>query len=211
KAVGIDWGVKQVATATSPVYDLPHAERTRKAAARLAMYQQRMARRKPKPGQNASKGYRQAKQQVAKVNKKVARQRQDAARKWARKVVAEFDRIAVEDFKPRFLAKSSMARKAADAAIGATKRELIEFARRAGRTVVLVPPAFSSMTCGRCGTRAKSRLPLDERVSRCDSCGHTSDRDRNAARVVLAAAGFNRAGVDVVRRPDPPRVGMAAD
>lgn len=211
KAVGIDWGVKQVATATSPAYDLPHAERTRKAAAKLAKYQRRMARRKPKPGQKASRGYRQAKLQVAKVHKQVARQRQDAARKWARKVVAEFDQIAVEDFEPKFLAKSRMARKAADAAIGATKRELIEFAKRAGRDVVLVPPAYSTMTCGCCGTRAKSRLPLEERVFRCDACGHVADRDRNAARVILAAAGFNRAGVDVVRRPDLLRAGMAAD
>lgn len=211
KAVGIDWGVKQVATATSPAYGLPHAERTRKAAAKLAKYQRRMARRKPKPGQKASRGYRQAKLQVAKVHKKVARQRQDAARKWARKVVAEFDQIAVEDFEPKFLAKSRMARKAADAAIGATKRELIEFAKRAGRYVVLVPPAYSTMTCGCCGTRAKSRLPLEERTFRCGACSHVADRDRNAARVMLAAAGFNRAGVDVVRRPDPLRAGMAAD
>src|SRR5690606_2204040 len=117
KAVGIDWGVKRIATTTSPVYDLHHAERARKAAARLAKYQRRMVRRKPQSSQKASRGYRQARQQVAKVHKKVARQRQDAARKWARKVVAAFDRIAVEDFKPKFMARSSMARKAADAAI----------------------------------------------------------------------------------------------
>ncbi len=211
KSVGVDWGVKQGATATNPVYDLPHAERTRKAAAKLAVAQQRMARRKPNPGQKASRGYRQAKLQTARLHKKVARQRQDAGRKWARRVVAEFDRIAVEDFKPKFLARSSMARKAADAAIGATKRELIEFAKRAGRELILVPPAFTTMTCGCCGTRAKSRLPLEERTFRCDACGHTADRDRNAARVILAAAGFNRAGADVIRRPDPPMAGMAAD
>ena len=211
KSVGIDWGVKRVATATNPVYDLPHAERARQAAVKLARYQRRMARRRPKPGTRASKGYQQAKRQTARLHKKVARQRLDAARKWARRIVAEFDQIAVEDFKPRFLAKSRMARKAADAAIGASKRELIEFARRAGRELVLVPPAYTSMTCGSCATRAKSRLPLDERTFRCESCGHTEDRDRNAARVILAAAGFNRAGVDVVRRPDPLLAGMAAD
>jgi len=211
EAVGIDWGVKCVATTTNPVYDLPHAERTKKAAAKLAKYQRAMARRKPKPGMKASNGYKQAKRQAAKVPKQVARQRQDAARKWARRVVREFDQIAVEDFKPKFLAKSSMAKKAADAAIGSAKRELIEFGARAGREVILVPPAYSTMTCGCCGTRAKSRLPLEERTFRCDACGHTADRDRNAARVILAAAGFNRAGVDVVRRPDPLSAGMAAD
>ncbi len=47
RATGIDWGVKRVATTTSPAYDLPHAEHARKAAAKLARYQRRMARRKP--------------------------------------------------------------------------------------------------------------------------------------------------------------------
>src|SRR5690606_7016381 len=60
------------------------------------------------------------------LHRKLARQRQDAARKWARRVVAAFDQIAVEDFKPQFLATSSMAKKAADAAIGGTKRVLVE-------------------------------------------------------------------------------------
>jgi hypothetical protein len=40
----------------------------------------------------------------------------------------------VEDFKPKFLAKTTMARKAADAAIGAAKRALTEMAAKHGRT-----------------------------------------------------------------------------
>src|SRR5690554_7316012 len=51
----------------------------------LAKYQRRIARRKPRPGQAASRGYKQAKLQTAKLHKRVARQRQDAARKWARR------------------------------------------------------------------------------------------------------------------------------
>ncbi|MET7770773.1 hypothetical protein [Nocardia sp. NPDC005366] len=73
--------------------------------------------------------------------------------------------IAVEDFKPLFLAKSTLARKAADAAIGAAKRELIERARRAGRKVVLVRPAYMTMTCSSCFVRAK-RLDCMNVVSR---------------------------------------------
>jgi putative transposase len=59
-----------------------------------------------------SKGYRRAQRQAAKQHKKVAWQRQDTARKWAKTVVRDHDVIAVEDFRPRFLAKSTMARKA---------------------------------------------------------------------------------------------------
>jgi putative transposase len=57
---------------------------------------------------------------------------------WAKTVVEHHHLIAIEDFKPTFLARTSMARKAADAAIGACKRELVERGKRAGRKVVLV-------------------------------------------------------------------------
>ncbi|GAB3969635.1 zinc ribbon domain-containing protein [Plantactinospora veratri] len=92
-----------------------------------------------------------------------------------------------------------MARKSADAAIGAAKRELVERGRRAGRKVVLVPPAYTTMTCSQCGTRAKHRLGLGVRVFRCDECGYTACRDRNAARTILATAERGRAGADDVR------------
>jgi putative transposase len=100
---------------------------------------------------------------------------------------------------PKFLAKSTMARKAADAAIGAAKRELTERGMRAGRKVVLVPPAYTTMTCSECGTRTKERLGLGERTFRCLDCGYTADRDRNAARNILATAERGRAGADDVR------------
>jgi putative transposase len=97
-----------------------------------------------------------------------------------------------------------MARKAADAAIGAAKRELIERGVRAGRKVVLVPPAYTTMTCSECFARAKQRLGLAERVFRCEHCGYTADRDRNAARTILATVDPDRAGVDDVRHCLPP-------
>ncbi|MER5533189.1 transposase [Streptomyces mirabilis] len=135
----------ETATTTSAPYDLLHAEHGKKAAGKLARHQREMARRKPKRGQAASKNYQKAKRQTAKVHKKIARQRQDSARKWARKVTTDFDQIAVEDFRPRFLAKSTMAREAADAAISATRRELINMARKHGRIVHLVHPAHTTM------------------------------------------------------------------
>ncbi len=199
RSIGIDWGGRAVATTTDPEYDLPHPEYGKRAARELARRQRAMARRKPRPGERASKGYLGAKRVVAKLSTKVSRQRQDTARKWATKVVADHGSLAVEDFKPRFLAKSRMARKSADGTIGATKATLIEYAQRAGRKVVLVPPAYTTMTCSGCGARAKSRLLLSERVFVCEPCGMVQDRDRNAARVILDRAGLNPAGVEAVR------------
>lgn len=197
--IGIDWGVKETATTTSDAHDLAHAQHGNKAAARLARYQRMMARRKPGNGQAASKGYRQARWQAAKVHKKVARQRQDTARKWAKKVVRDHDALAVEDFRPKFLSKSSMASKAKDAAIGATKQALLEMSRKHGRAVHLVNPAHTTMDCAQCGARAKHALPLGERTYTCTSCGAVSPRDKNSARVMLIRAGLYPAGVDRVR------------
>jgi putative transposase len=207
--IGIDWGVKETATTTSGTHDLPHTGHGKKAATRLARYQRMMARRKPPRGHTGSKGYREAKQHTARLHKKVARQRQDTARKWAKRVAADFDRLAVEDFRPKFLAKSTMARKAADAAISATKTELIGMARKHGRELHLVHPAYTTMDCAQCGARAKHALPLSERTYTCTACGVSSQRDRNSARVMLIRAGLNPAGADRVRPARPQDVQAA--
>jgi putative transposase len=200
EAIGIDWGVKDIAVTTSAAHDLPHPELGKKSAEKLSRYQRQMARRQPGKGQKPSAGYKRAKRKAAKAHAKVAAQRQDTARKWAKKVVRGFDQLAVEDFKPRFLAKSTMARKAADAAIGATKRALIEMAAKHGRHVHLVDPAYTTMDCSACGARAKTRLLLSERTYTCGKCGTVLPRDKNSARVMLVRAGLNPAGADRVRR-----------
>jgi putative transposase len=199
RVIGIDWGVKETATTTSAAHDLPHAEYGKKAKEKLSRYDRMMARRKPKKGQAATKGYREAKRLRAKLHKKVAGQRKDASRKWAKAVVRDHAAIAVEDFKPKFLAKTTMARKAADAAIGATKAALIEMSRKHGRAVHLVHPAHTTMDCGHCGARAKHALPLGERTYTCTACGAVSPRDKNSARVMLVRAGPTPTGADRVR------------
>jgi putative transposase len=192
--IGIDLGVKTTAATTDSAYDQPHRQRRRVAHWELGRAQRTMARRH-RPGKAQSKRYKKAKLAAAKVQKKAARQAKHDARLWARRVVDDHGLIAVEDFQPKFLAKSTMARKAADAAISATKRTLIEYGRRAGRKVVLVRPAYTTMTCSECFARNK-RLSLKVRTFQCATCGHTAYRDRNAARVILAVAERGHTCVD---------------
>ena len=208
--LGIDWGVTETATTAvldiatgevddSDTFDLPHSEHGKKAAAKLARYQRMMARRKPAKGQAGSNRYKKAKRDAAKVHAKVARQRQDGARKWAKHVVNQHDKIAVEDFKPKFLAKSTMARKAADAAISATKTELIWMAAKHGRQIQLVHPANTTTDCFNCDARTKHRLPLGQRTYQCERCGMSKPRDKNSAAVVAARAGFHPANAEGIR------------
>jgi putative transposase len=204
RVLGVDWGVKETATTTDDAYDLPHPEHGRRAAQRLARYQRMMARRRRPKGQPASAGYRKAQAQAAKLHKKIARQREDTARKWAKRVMRGHDGVAVEDFRPKFLAKTTMARKAADAAIAATKRALVEMGRKHGRDVRLVHPAHTTMDCARCGARTKHALPLSMRTYTCTVCAAVSPRDKNSARVMLVRAGWNPDGAEGVRPPEPP-------
>ena len=60
-------------------------------------------------------------------------------------------------------------------------------------------PAFSKL--------GKQRLELADRTFRCQSCGFTDGRDRNAARVILAVAERGHTRVEDVRQSDHlPRV-----
>ncbi|AYF76411.1 transposase [Nocardia yunnanensis] len=198
-SIGIDWGVSTTATTTNPQFDLPFGGHRERCAAQLAKCQRRMARRRRQRGQTPSKGYLKARRATARVYKKAARQNAYAVRNWARGVVNEHNLIAVEDFKSKFLTRSTMARRAADGAIGLAKKSLVERAVRAGRKVVLVPPAYTTMTCANCFARAKQQIALGVRTFRCEYCGHTANRDRNAARVILAVAESVHAGADDVR------------
>ncbi|WP_424212107.1 RNA-guided endonuclease InsQ/TnpB family protein [Streptomyces sp. BI20] len=195
--IGVDWGVRQIATTTSDAHDLPHPEHGKAAARRLAHYQRMMSRRATPRGRPSTAGYRKARARAAKAHRKIARQRLDTARKWAASVVRDFDALAIEDFRPGFLAKTPMARKAADGVIGTTKRILIEQAHKHGRTVHLVHPAHTTRDCAHCGARAKHAVPLSNRTHACAACGFTSPRDKNSARVMLVRAGLVPVGVDL--------------
>ncbi|MFD7058186.1 RNA-guided endonuclease InsQ/TnpB family protein [Streptomyces sp. NPDC059906] len=214
RVLGVDWGVRETATTTSDAHDLPHPAHGGKAKEKLTRYDRMMARRRPKRGTAGSRGYRAAKKLRGKAYKKVARQRADTGRKWAKKVVRDHDAVAVEDFRPKFLARSTMARKAADAAIGVTKAALIEMGRKHGRDIRLVHPAYTTMDCAQCGARAKHSptalrawgdpQPLGERTHTCTACGTVSPRDKNSARVMLVRAGLNPAGAEGGRPPGAP-------
>ncbi|MFG3028699.1 RNA-guided endonuclease InsQ/TnpB family protein [Streptomyces sp. NPDC048253] len=198
RVIGIDWGVKETATTTSAAHDLSHPQHGKTAAAKLARYQKMMARRRAPKNRPDTSGYRKARNAAAKVSKKIARQRQDTGRKWAKAVVRDHDALAVEDFRPKFPARSTMARAASDAAISATKNALLEMARKHGRIVHLVNPVHTTMDCARCGARTKHALPLSERTYTCTACGAVSSRDKNSARVMIIRAGLNPASADLV-------------
>lgn len=201
-SVGIDWGVRETATTAtidgqgrvreSEDLDMPFGDYERKYEKSLAEAQRRMARRyrKGKRRSQQSRGYRKALRQYNELKRRSAAQRKDTANKWAVKVCRNNDAIASEDFRPKFLSRTTMARKAQDAAIGKLIDTLEWQAVKHGRRFVKVNPAYTTQDCSNCGARAKRRLGLQDRVYRCERCGLVLDRDRNSAVNMLIGAGF---------------------
>lgn len=216
KAIGIDWGVETTASTVSLNLktgeisddgddDLPHIgfERIRHRQVREA--QRRMARRRRRGVKypNQSRGYKKARSQYRELCRRIAAQRATIAHTWARRVCEHNDIIASEDFKPKFLAKTSMARNARDAAIATNIHALQWQAAKHGRKLIPVNPAYTTQSCSNCGEIANPPLGLDDRIYRCNHCGMMRDRDKNAARNMLIGAGLVP-GTDeaISRHPD---------
>ena len=198
--IGIDWGVKDVAITTVDDLDLGYTPRQKNVQKDRAKYQRRMAKLRGKKDEKSRHLYERNRKKAARCQRKAARQRQDAAFKWAHKVARHADRVAVEDFKPRFLAKSTMAKKASDSAIGSVKRTLLYVLGQYGREVTLVNPRFTTQDCSECDARTKHTLELSDRVFHCSECDYKAPRDKNSARVIRKRAGFNPSDVDGVIR-----------
>lgn len=203
KAIGIDWGVGTTASTavldieTGAVSDdntddLPHIgfERARHRQVRAA--QRRMARRHRKgvKYRDQSRGYRKARAQYRELCRRIAAQRATVAYTWAKHVCEHNDIIASEAFKPGFLAKTTMARNAQDAAIATTIQALQWQTAKHGRILIPVNPADTTQSCSNCGEIANPPLKLEDRIYRCRHCGMIRDRDKNAARNMLIGAGL---------------------
>ena len=83
------------------------------------------------------------------------------------------------------MANHTLAKSIHDAAWAAFAALLVCKAAWAGRRLVAVDPAYTSQDCSGCGHR-KTVLTLTDRTYTCARCGLILDRDRNAARNILA-------------------------
>lgn len=150
---------------------------------------------------------------MARLHRKVRRQRLDHAHKTAVSLVREHDFIAHEDLKIRnmskapapkpdpeqpgsFLpngagAKAGLNRSIADAGWGVFLQILTAKAECAGREVMAVDPRNTSRQCPECGHTAKENRPTQEKFH-CVSCGHRAHADTVGAINVLRAGLVHR-------------------
>ncbi|MFJ7098978.1 RNA-guided endonuclease InsQ/TnpB family protein [Streptomyces mirabilis] len=200
--VGIDLGIANFLADSNGEF-VPNPRHGRKAAAKLEAAQQALARCK-----RGSKRRRKAVETVARMHRKVRRQRLDHAHRTALDLVRAHDIIAHEDLKIRnmsktpaprsdpeqpgsFLpngatAKAGLNRSIADAGWGVFLAILAAKAEGAGREVIAVDPRNTSRRCPACGHTAKENRPTQEKFH-CVSCRHNAHADTVGALNVLRA------------------------
>jgi len=191
--VGIDLGLKALIT-TSDGMSVAHPKFLRKAEKRLK-HLQRIFSGKKKGARNRWK----ARQRVATLHTKVARQRADFNHKLSTQLVRDHELVAFEDLKVRNMVRNhSLAKAIQDAGWSQLVRFSAYKAAENGGFVAKVDPTYSTQECFFCG--ALNRVTLSMREFACVGCGRVLKRDLNAARVMLKRA-LVRAKVGQDRRP----------
>src|SRR5207245_3570551 len=179
--VGIDVGLKAYYTDSegNTIENPRHYRTAEKKLKRL----HRIVSRKQKQSQNRKK----ARQQLARANLKVQRQREDFARKTASTLVSSHDLIAYEDVQIRNMVKNHhLAKSIHDAAWGTFISWVKAYRLMHGIPVIAVAPQFTSQECSACGAMVKKSMSVRTHI--CTRCGVVLDRDHNAQRHILAKA-----------------------
>ena len=203
RQAGVDVGIVSFAT-TSDGEHIDNPRWGRAAADKLATAQQRLAR-----AQRRSTNRTRKRETVAALHRKIANQRKDFHHKQARRLVAVYDLLGVEDLeianmlrraKPmpdpdnpgQYLAngaraKSGLSRSVSDASWGQFISILRAKAEDAGRIWIEVDPRHTSDRCEACGHAAReNRVTQAEFL--CQGCGHgPTQADEHAARNLLRA------------------------
>lgn len=178
KTVGLDVGNRFFLT-DSEGNQIENPRHLRKSEKSLKRLQRRFS--KTQKGSNNRALFRN---KLARAHLKVSRQRKDFAVKTARCVVQSNDLVAYEDLKVRNMTRNHRRAKSISDAAWSQFREWVEyFGKVFGVVTVAVPPHNTSQKCSNCGEIV--RKSLSTRTHNCPHCGHTQDRDWNAARNIL--------------------------
>lgn len=131
-----------------------------------------------------------ARERLARLHARIADARKDFLHKLSTQLIRENQAVFMEDLCIKGLMHTRLARSIGDAAWAELLRQLAYKAQWYGRTYWQADRFFaSSKTCHACGFKLKV-LPLSVREWTCRECGEIHNRDKNAARNILAAGLF---------------------
>lgn len=216
-AVGVDLGIsKLIALSNGETVANP---RFYKQKERRRQILARRASRKVLGSKKRAKAY----QKIARLEHKIARQREDYQWKTAHKLVGRFDFIVFEDLniigmkkrcQPKqdditseYLhngqsAKSALNQAISDAGWGKLKQKVKVLAARSGILVREVNPCKSSQECSVCHYVSPENRDGEKFI--CENCGYHADADVDAA-IVILQRGLKDLGISFPKLPGVPR------
>ena len=174
--VGVDVGIKHLAVTSEGVY-YENPKVLRRYERKLKRLQRQLSRRK-----KGSSNWRKTKAKIAKLHYRITCIRQDAQHKATTAIVNGASRIGIEALNVAGMLKNHRLAKALSDASLSSLLSMIKYkSERIGVKIVEADTFYpSSKTCSACGT-IDSDLSLSDRTYHCRVCGHTQDRDLNAA------------------------------
>jgi len=195
REVGVDVGIANYAALSTNDF-IPNGKWDRNGNAYF--HQRALATKKKR-----SKRRRKAVLLLAKSKAREKCQRDDFLHKESRKLVTNFDLIALEKLQilnmvrsakgtveepgSKVSQKAGLNRSILDAAWGRFTNMIAYKAEEAGRKVVFVDPKNTSLTCSSCGHVGKENRKSQSEFL-CVSCGHCDHADVNAAKNILERA-----------------------
>lgn len=192
KQVGLDMGQSdlmigsdglRIKTRTYKQYEQKLKQWQRKASRRM-----RLAKEKGIPLDEA-KNYQKSKQMVAKYHEKIRNSRKDYLHKTTKKIVTNYDFIAVENLRVKGMLNKDNSKLNNHAIANQSWYELrTMFEYKSdwyGKTLVKVDPRYTSQDCSNCHERTGPKNNLSVRHWVCSSCKVNHDRDVNAGQNIL--------------------------
>lgn len=187
-AVGIDLGVSTLATlSTGEKFSNPKAEKIYRK--KIAYLSRSLSRKK-----KYSRNWYKAKRKLAKTYMRLTNVRKDAINKMTANISSKYEIIALERLHIKEMLKNNkLAKYISDASLYEVRKQL-EYKAKKVKYVNRYYP--SSQICSICNRRNEEVKSLSVREWRCPKCGTKHDRDVNAARNILVAAGHKVKPVD---------------
>jgi putative transposase len=178
RQVGIDVGLKTFAT-FSTAQEIANPRFFRGEEKALAKAQRRLSKQEKGTPECAKR-----RRVVARVHERIAWRRGEFTHQHSRRIVNQFDLIAVEDLAVNRMTHNHCLAKSIHDAAWSQFADLLSYkAAWAGRRCVAVNPAYTSQDCSQCGHR--QTLSLTDRTYTCPCCGIVLDRDLNASLNIL--------------------------
>ena len=198
KSIGIDWGLKRFVT----TFDGESVSEADFDKGKLDKLDKRIAQLNKRLGRcvQYSKNWHKAKTKLQQAHLNFVNYRRDFINQLVHEIVLAYDSVTLENLNMAFVNQNKhLANSARRKPYYLLKIALINKFNQYGKKVYLVGTSYpSTQTCYQCGyvKRGEEKIDTSVRTYHCNHCGHTDDRDDNAAKNLWACRDVVEATID---------------